>query len=424
MTRAYAPRDLAELPTGIVTMLFTDIEGSTPLVHRLGARYGRVLNDYQRLLRRALSDSAGHEVDCRADEFFAVFQGAQDGVAAAVSAQRMFVAHAWPEKVQVRVRMGLHTGEPAVEGQVYLGIDVHQACRVCAAGHGGQILLSESTSDLVADGVELRDLGTHVLAGVPRPEPIFQLVVPGLPTEFPPLRVESGERRRLGRPRKARAMTLAESAWQVRRLLPEADPPLQQPLAELGGALFTADRALNGADHLLERVDDKRLARSLAAQRKLAALGSQRAKQQTQSLQAQTETLETLRERRRTVGGLASDLPTRLDALRNVEEIDRLRHRVVSATEDLDHSFTQTIRLLDRVNFKLKRTRHRSIFRSDRNYVVPWVDEAGTEKQTEFETMTEARDFRNSLRAAERAQKEYQPYTTKHLDSTGASGEV
>jgi class 3 adenylate cyclase len=112
---------MVELPTGAVTLLFTDIEGSTPLVHRLEDGYAAVLEEYRGLLRGAVADGGGHEVDCRADELFAVFQLAQDAVAAAVAAQRLLVDHKWPEAVSVRVRIGLHTGTPALEGGAYLG---------------------------------------------------------------------------------------------------------------------------------------------------------------------------------------------------------------------------------------------------------------------------------------------------------------
>src|SRR5262245_41277264 len=119
----YTPmRRMAGLPTGTVTLLFTDIEESTPLVHRLGDGYGAVRDQYRSLIRKAVAESDGHEVECRADEFFAVFQRAKDGAAAAVAAQRLLAAHSWPEGVSLRARIGLHTGEPAVEGGGYLGL--------------------------------------------------------------------------------------------------------------------------------------------------------------------------------------------------------------------------------------------------------------------------------------------------------------
>jgi hypothetical protein len=160
--------------------------------------------------------------------------------------------------------MGLHTGEPGVEGGGYLGVDVHRAARICAAGHGGQILLSQTTRVLLADSFEVMDLGSYSLPGLPAAERIFQLAPAGLRSKFPPLRVEISERRRiLGRlpQRRVPQPTLADAAWHVRRLLPGVAASLQQPLAELGGALFTADRALTGANGFLERVDREQLTR-------------------------------------------------------------------------------------------------------------------------------------------------------------------
>jgi class 3 adenylate cyclase len=261
---------MSQLPIGTVTMLFADIEGSTPLVRELEDRYSAVLDDYRRLLRTAFSNAGGFEVDCRADELFAAFQRAQDGVIAAVSAQRMLAAHAWPDGARVLARIGLHTGEPVVGEGVYLGIDVHRAVRICAAGHGGQILLSQVTHDLVESRVETRDLGSYSLAGLARPERIYQLVGPQLRDGFPPLRVASTARTRFRRmPSRVRRQeqTLAEAAWQARRMLPGTSSALQQPMAELGAALFTGDRAVRGVDEFLGRVDDKGIARRLAGHR-------------------------------------------------------------------------------------------------------------------------------------------------------------
>jgi class 3 adenylate cyclase len=410
------------LPTGTVTMLFTDIEGSTPLVHRLEGRYAAVLADYRRLLRSAVSEAGGHEVECRADELFAVFQGAREGVAAAVSAQRMLSAHSWPGEESVRVRMGLHTGEPAVEGAVYLGFDVHRAARICAAGHGGQILLSQSTRDLVAEQFDTRDLGAHVLAGVDRPERIFQLLAAELRTEFPPLRAGSAEPRRRRLPRRhAGRPTLTDGAWKIRSLLPETAPALQQPLAELGAALFTADRALTGADQFLARVDHERLARRLAEQRNLG-VSSERARAQAASLEKSAASVEVLLDRRQTLAGLSGDLADKLGTLRTGGEIVSLRDRVEAATKEVDDALTLAAQVLDPMSYKLTRTRHRGIYRSGRNYVVPYVDDRGTERQREFETWTEARDFRSSLRTAQKAQKNYTGGSTKFGEYDAGAG--
>ena len=123
---------MPELPSGTVTFLFTDIEGSTRLLARLKDRYGDVLADHQRLLRTAFAEHAGQEIDTQGDSFFVAFHRASDAVAAAVSAQRTMAAHTWPDAVEVRVRMGLHTGEPRVGSERYVGLGVHRAARICA----------------------------------------------------------------------------------------------------------------------------------------------------------------------------------------------------------------------------------------------------------------------------------------------------
>jgi class 3 adenylate cyclase len=390
------------LPTGTVTMLFTDIERSTSLVHELEDRYAAVLGDYRRLLRSALSEAGGHEIDCRADELFAAFPRAKDGLTAAVAAQRTLGRHRWPGGVNVRVRMGLHTGEPAVEAEAYFGFDVHRAVRICSAGHGGQILLSQTTRDLVVEHAETRDLGMHALAGLPRPERIFQLIVPQMQTDFPPLRVESAEdkRRRSLPSASPRELTLVEAAWRVLRMLPDTAVPLQDSMVKLGAALFTADRALTGADGFLALIDTERLTRRLAEQRPVG-LSSPSARERLESLQAQAACIELLVERRRTLGGLASDLAEELNGLRTVEGIGSLRERVVATTEQLDEAFKQAARALDPMSYRLTRTRRRGIYRSGHKYVVPYLDEVGNERQREFETSKEARNFRLRVRTPE-----------------------
>jgi predicted ATPase/class 3 adenylate cyclase len=179
-------------PTGTVTLLFSDIEGSTRLLQQLGERYPAILAAHQQLLRSAFQACNGYEVDTQGDSFFVTFARAADAVAAAVAAQQALAAHPWPAGGAVRVRMGLHTGAPTAVGATYVGLDVHRAARVGAAGHGGQVLLSQATAGLVrhelVEGVSLRDLGAHRLKDLSRPEQIFQLVTPDLSAEFPPLR--------------------------------------------------------------------------------------------------------------------------------------------------------------------------------------------------------------------------------------------
>jgi predicted ATPase/class 3 adenylate cyclase/DNA-binding CsgD family transcriptional regulator len=185
-------RDMGELPAGTITMLFSDIEGSTVLLNALGERYGEALSAQRALLRAAFSSFGGREMGTEGDSFFVVFGSARDAVQCCVAAQRALAAHDWPGGAAVRVRMGLHSGEPARHEDGYIGLDVHRAARIAATAHGGQVVLSEATRLLVGSplplGVSVRDLGFHRLKDIEAPERIYQLVATGLPEQFPPLK--------------------------------------------------------------------------------------------------------------------------------------------------------------------------------------------------------------------------------------------
>jgi len=179
-----------DLPTGTITFLFSDIEGSTRLLQSTGAGYAPLLERHQALLREAFEAGGGVEVATEGDSFFVVFPSASAAVLAAIAGQRALAGEAWPVGVgEVRVRMGLHTGEGTLGGDNYVGLDVHRAARIGAAAHGGQVLLSESTRALVSgslpDDISLRDLGEHRLKDLDRPERLVQLVVSGLQEDFP-----------------------------------------------------------------------------------------------------------------------------------------------------------------------------------------------------------------------------------------------
>ena len=182
---------MSNLPTGTLTVLHTDIENSTILTRHLRAQYPVVLATHQTLLRAAFTASEGWEVDTQGDAFFVVYSRATQAVAAAVQIQQTLATEPWPPSVIVRVRIGMHTGEPIRTTEGYTGLDVIRAARIKEAGHGGQVLLSASTAaivqDALLDGLSLRDLGAHRLKGLLRPERIFQLLIPDLPDSFPPL---------------------------------------------------------------------------------------------------------------------------------------------------------------------------------------------------------------------------------------------
>jgi branched-chain amino acid transport system substrate-binding protein len=186
---------VADLPSGAVTFVFTDIEGSTRLVRRLRGDYARVLAEHQRLLRAAFDTHGGHEIDTQGDAFFYAFASAHEAVLAAIEGQRALAGFPWPEDAEVKVRMGVHTGQAAPVNGRYTGLAVHRAARICAAGHGGQVLVSQATQSMIEDeeedlAVKLQDLGEQRLKDIDRPVRLYQVAAAGLPASFPSLRME------------------------------------------------------------------------------------------------------------------------------------------------------------------------------------------------------------------------------------------
>jgi predicted ATPase/class 3 adenylate cyclase/DNA-binding XRE family transcriptional regulator len=183
---------LNDLPTGTVTLLFTDMEGSTRLLQQLGDRYANLLAQCRRLLRAACVQYNGHEVDTLGDAFFMTFARATDAAAAAIAMQRVLANQPWPPGISVQVRIGMHTGEPQLSSEGYTGLDVHHTARIMSVAHGGQVLLSHTTRELVEqslpEGVYLRNLGEHRLKDLQRPSRLFQLSSLDLPADFPPLK--------------------------------------------------------------------------------------------------------------------------------------------------------------------------------------------------------------------------------------------
>ena len=175
---------MTELPTGTVTLMFTDLEGSTGLIRKLGDRYGEVLDDHRRLLRAVAAQHGGAEVDTSGDGQFIAFPSARDGLAAAVAAQRAVAGHDWPDDAAVLTRMALHTSEPRRGEEGYHGLGVHLAARLCQVGKGGQVLVSASTHAVVGDdlpaGVVVRNLGERMLKDFDAPQPVYEVVIEGI----------------------------------------------------------------------------------------------------------------------------------------------------------------------------------------------------------------------------------------------------
>ena len=182
-----------ELPTGFVTLLMSDIEGSTALLHRLGDRYGALLEEVFAIQRAAAQRFDGCVVEVRADEFFVAFECPQSAVEAAIATHRDLATQRWHDDATVRVRVGIHAGYPTMSGANYIGMAVHTAARICAAAHGGQIVISGdmkmALTDMKPVGVRYRSLGSHRLRGIPDEVPLFQIGADGLDTKFPSLRL-------------------------------------------------------------------------------------------------------------------------------------------------------------------------------------------------------------------------------------------
>ena len=232
--------------TGTVTFLFTDLEGSTGLAHRLSDRWSEVLVEHRRLIREPASSAGGHEIDCRGDELFVAFEDAAAAAQCAIDAQLAFADREWPDEEHVRVRIGMHTGEAIFADSDYLGVEVHKAARICFAGHGSQVLLSASTAELLPEEHATRELGEYWLRGLPEPQRIFQLDVPGLEREFPPLRFANDA----SQPLSGTTLTV---------VLADDSVLLREGIASLlEGHGFAVVGQSDDADDLLVKVEEKR----------------------------------------------------------------------------------------------------------------------------------------------------------------------
>lgn len=384
---------MVDLPCGTVTLLFSDIEGSTRHVQELGDCYEQALDEHRAILRAALRAHGGFEVDCRADELFACFVGAEQALGAAIDAQRTLQTTGSP----LRVRMGLHTGEPTLTQPAYVGLDVNRAARICAAGHGGQILVSAATEAALPGTVQCRNLGSYRLRGVVEPERIFEVRTPDLLCGFLPLRAERSDTARRLPWRQGRIATPGEAAWNAREAIQPG--PLQRPLAELAGALFAADRELHRADVLIDRIDRRRVERQLMVQR-AAASSNEHADQRAGELGDKLALLDRLVEERQLVADLGAEAIALLGRDPTAAAIARLRDRADTATGALATVTLATARSHDSLSFKLSRTRWRGVYRLEGLYVVPYEDHLGIDRQREFARSRDARDFRFALKLA------------------------
>ena len=374
---------MSRLPSGTVTFLFTDVEGSTELLQRLGDAYARELSAHRTMLRLAVERSGGEVVDQRGEEAFAAFPRAADAVTAALEIQRA------QEGRELKVRVGLHTGEPSLSGEGYLGLDVHRGARICAAGHGGQVLVSAATRALVP-AVAVRDLGEHTLKGITAPEPIFALDAPGLARIARPLRAtrSGAERRRLRRPASRAGKSLGELAWEIRAQLP-ATPEAERPaIAAFAAALFGAAHAESDAAAYLARTDRRPLEERLAAYREMSVT-SRLSARQLAKVERQLECLDTLPSHREELERAACRQPP------NAKDI-------TAATQLLEDALEQARRLVEHDAEPLRRTPYRGVYRSPSGeYVVRDYDTVGIERRRRFDSRGEARACARALRLEE-----------------------
>jgi len=390
-----------------VTLLFSDVEGSTGLVQRLGEMsYAASLADHRELVRASIEGHAGREVDCRADEYFAVFTDAAAALAAALAVQQAVATHIWPEEGAFRVRIGVHTGDPIVAGDGYVGIDVNRAARLCSAGHGGQVLVSQRVLDAAGEDFDAIDLGEYLIAGIAEPERIFQIVVPGGRSQFPLLRESAARRsadRRRGPRREAPLVPGVEVAWRAREVLSRVSSELREPVAELAASLFTLSRSVERADVFLDRLDRRRLDALLAAQREM--LFSRHADREAAAIEAQVNAVhdvERLAQAMREAASETSDLvrdPDRIDAA----ALSSSRQSIVLGTSRLDDAVTRAAAVVGPLAFKRRRTRCRGVYCSGGRYVVPFIDNIGADRMRDFETLGQARDFRDAIRLSQKS---------------------
>ena len=366
-------RAMEELPSGTVTLLFTDVEGSTLLVQELGAAYQYALDGHRQILRDAVASHAGREVDCRADELLACFPRASDGLAAAIAAQLALTS----QDSQLRVRMGLHTGEPELIGDAYIGIDVNRAARICSAGHGGQILVSRppaiwcrraSSSAISAPICWRGRAGRADLRGARRRSATSSL----------PLRAEHdiggpGRRRRGLRPRRAPASSqLTDTAWRARKLVEPG--PLREALKELAAALFDADRAVHRAEALLGRstATASPAGWPSSASCRWCLPGGGVGRGTDAKLPASTDW-----RRPPSCPDLGAEAAALLGRSFTAHAVEQVRERLNLATGTLDGQITVTSHAHDALSYRLTRTRWRGIYRLDGLYVVPHHDRLG-----------------------------------------------
>jgi class 3 adenylate cyclase len=405
-------------------MFFTDVEQSTELLRRVGPeRYSKIIDEHRVIVRRNVEAHGGREVDARGEEFFTVFARARDAAEAAAAIQCEHESAAWPEGA-VRVRIGMHTGAPVAHDGGYLGLDVHRAARICAAGHGGQILLSRETAEVLGSGspdpASTRSLGEYQLKGLGAAEEIFQLLASGLAESFPPLRVTSTtgefvgeehdalaeaaqkavESRRGHRFHRHEEDRLSALAWEARGRIPTTATEDRERLAQLAAALFDAAGIAADADRFLSSVDRKGLERRIAYYREMAVV-SRRAQAEADALDARRTLIASVNAERAALSNLAAGVGD--------GAATPAAAKVRAKVRDLERALEEARAAVGASDAKLERTRHRGIYRRGPMHIVPEWDEVGIEHHREFASLREALEHRKKLNQESKRRKQKLP---------------
>ena len=335
-----------------------------------------------------MHEHGGEIVDQRGEETFAAFADASAAVEAAIEIERRHAER------PMRVRIGLHTGAPALTGEGYLGLDVHRAARICAAGHGRQVLLSTETRALVADR-PAKDLGAYLLKGITQPEHLYQLLADGLPKDFAPLRVlptAPATRRRRFRRVGTEPRSLEQLAWATRARLPAIPPDERPAVARLATALLAAARSSAATQRFVATVDRRAIERDLASYSS-AGGASERASHAADLAARRLALVDALGERLATLDAAAR---------RPDPEVDEIEQK----TGALDAGLEAARAAIDNSGIRARRTHRRGIRRLGAEYLVVTTDETGVQHVSSFPSMAEARDFRDAVKVAEKARLE------------------
>ena len=416
---------MTRLPSGTVTLVFSDIEGSTRLLRQLGSAYASVLEEHRSLIRGAFTAAGGEEVETRGDSFLFAFASARRAVDGAVAAQRALASHAWPKGAAVRVRMGLHTGEPQLAAEGYVGLDVHRAARIGDAGNGGQIVVSEATRALVGDVVVLRDLGDYRLGGLEAPERLYDVLIDGLPSGLGRLRAQ-----RLRRSH--RHLRATDVGWRIHTLGSLAPPGLARPIEALAGSVLAAARIADEAGRAVETVDRTALAALVEDHRRRAGVAAHVARA-ADELESQLTALDRLPERRQALDDAVSALGGRLDDLEArlragppaavADELEYERTRLAAVAASLEETIAAAPSPPQVPLGRLRRTRRRGIYRVGEAFVVLEPDEHGAKQPRPASSLYDAIAIRDALRAARRGP--HRGYVGKPVwedKSSGGSG--